>query len=76
MKEVAKILAEGRGGGARLLRATVATWGTGGHVIWCQGAALSGLPVLSSAGTLAKGDVVAVLRAGKSYLILGKMTTP
>lgn len=61
---------------ARLLRGQVVFWdGTNGHVVQVAGAALKGLPILVSAGTPAVGDVVAILRDGGSYLILGKITT-
>ena len=60
----------------RLLRGTVQAWdGTSGHRVRVAGADLTGLPILASAGTPTAGDVVAVLQAGHSFLILGKITT-
>jgi len=60
--------------GVKLRRATVVTWdSTNGHVIWLDGANLSGVPVLVSAGTLSPGDTVAVLRQDANALILGKI---
>ena len=68
--------APGRRAPLALLRGTVQAWdGTSGHRVRVAGADLTGLPILASAGTPTAGDVVAVLQAGHSFLILGKITT-
>jgi len=75
-RDLAAALAMRPAPAAQLLRAYVVAWdATNGHVVRVAGADLTGLPVLASAGTPTVGDVVAVLRAGQSYLILGTITT-
>jgi heme O synthase-like polyprenyltransferase len=65
------------GGGLTLERATVVSWSsTGGYIVLYAGVNLSNVLVLASAGTIAAGDQVAVLRQGPSVLILGVITTP
>lgn len=65
------------GPGAKLQRASVLTWSAeAGYVIVIGGAQFSDVPLLASAGTLAPGDVVAVLRYKSSLLILGVITYP
>jgi hypothetical protein len=64
-------------GGLSLQRATVITWNAGdGFVISLAGTPLSGVPVLASAGELAPGQQVAVLRQKTSALIIGVIVAP
>jgi hypothetical protein len=74
-QQLAAMLATRPAAGVRLVRAAVVNWDGSGHVVRLAGADMTGLPILASAGTPSVGDVVAVLQAGQSYLILGKITT-
>jgi len=64
-------------GGLSLQRAVVVSWdASDGFTINLAGAAVGNPPVLESTGTLAPGDVVAVLRQKSAVLVIGKITSP
>jgi hypothetical protein len=76
---LARMLAASRASPATLLlRGTVLTWdAVNGYVVTANGAELPVTTILASvAGTLAPGDVVALLRHKSTILVLGQVVAP